>query len=311
MHTAARLASFVIVSCCTVCCTSASVSATLIRHRSELHIRAAKTQGAPAAAPSDVAGWLTYMHSLSCLQDIEAGLGLLLFPEWYSLDAMARMRFFDDNTRTWWTAATGGSNIPAVNDLVAPYGLAFSSAVLHGSLTLGPHKIAYASGTSLLRAPRGAAVFGATLQDKARASGNGNAADRAGSYDVLAVVKHGNGTVAAFGDASCVDSSHATSNCHAMLLDLFRFAAAGQALPWRDALRDLPEDLTAPDEDMPKRPDHDLLQRVSYVLSHNATCLLNSAVGAAAARAQQTPVRSLLVPPGREFAVYFSAVQCI
>lgn len=42
------------------------------------------------------------------------------------------MRFFDDNTRSWWTPATGGANVPALNDLLAPYGLALGDAVVAG-----------------------------------------------------------------------------------------------------------------------------------------------------------------------------------
>lgn len=35
------------------------------------------------------------------------GLGLLVFGEWYNTDVQAKMRFFDDNTRSWWTPITG------------------------------------------------------------------------------------------------------------------------------------------------------------------------------------------------------------
>lgn len=40
-------------------------------------------------------------------KDVEAGLGLLVFGEWYNVDTMVRMKFFDDNTRSWWTPITG------------------------------------------------------------------------------------------------------------------------------------------------------------------------------------------------------------
>ena len=49
----------------------------------------------------------------------EKGLGLIVFAEWYNVDTMVKMRFFDDNTRSWWTPATGGGNIPALNDLLS------------------------------------------------------------------------------------------------------------------------------------------------------------------------------------------------
>ena len=35
------------------------------------------------------------------------GLGLIVVGEWYNVDTMVKMRFFDDNTRSWWTPATG------------------------------------------------------------------------------------------------------------------------------------------------------------------------------------------------------------
>ena len=69
------------------------------------------------------------------VQDVkELGLGLILFPEWYNTATMSRMRFFDDNTRSWWEPATGGGNIPALNDLLQPLGLAFGDAVLQGDV---------------------------------------------------------------------------------------------------------------------------------------------------------------------------------
>ena len=37
------------------------------------------------------------------------GLGLIVFAEWYNVDIMAKMRFFDDNTRSWWTPITGAA----------------------------------------------------------------------------------------------------------------------------------------------------------------------------------------------------------
>ncbi len=40
-------------------------------------------------------------------KDVEAGLGVIVFGEWYNVDTMVKMRFFDDNTRSWWTPITG------------------------------------------------------------------------------------------------------------------------------------------------------------------------------------------------------------
>ena len=34
--------------------------------------------------------------------------GLLVFADWYHLESIQNLRFYDDNTRSWWDAATGG-----------------------------------------------------------------------------------------------------------------------------------------------------------------------------------------------------------
>ena len=44
-------------------------------------------------------------------QDVKEGLGLIVFGEWYNVDTMVKMRFFDDNTRSWWTPVTGDAGL--------------------------------------------------------------------------------------------------------------------------------------------------------------------------------------------------------
>ncbi|CAN4121599.1 unnamed protein product [Withania somnifera] len=41
---------------------------------------------------------------------INSGLSVVVFADWYNVDTMVKMRFFDDNTRSWWTPVIGGSN---------------------------------------------------------------------------------------------------------------------------------------------------------------------------------------------------------
>lgn len=47
------------------------------------------------------------------------------------------MKFFDDNTRSWWTPVTGGANVPALNELLAPHGVALGDAIVQGSVSVG------------------------------------------------------------------------------------------------------------------------------------------------------------------------------
>ena len=53
----------------------------------------------------------------------------MVLADWYSEKALKSVRFFDDNTRSWWEAVTGGANVPALNDLLAPFGISFSQRI--------------------------------------------------------------------------------------------------------------------------------------------------------------------------------------
>jgi len=99
-------------------------------------------------------------------EDVEtSGLGLIVFADWYHVDTMVKMKFFDDNTRSWWTPATGGANIPALNDLLAPFGIAFGDTILNGVYSIGGERAHYASGTDIQRFPAGGFVHRFLFQD--------------------------------------------------------------------------------------------------------------------------------------------------
>jgi membrane-bound transcription factor site-1 protease len=41
-------------------------------------------------------------------QDVrQKGLSVLVLADWYDVEVMERIKFFDENTRQWWTPATG------------------------------------------------------------------------------------------------------------------------------------------------------------------------------------------------------------
>ena len=168
-------------------------------------------------------------------QDVRDGLGLIVFGEWFNVDTMVKMKFFDDNTRSWWTPVTGqtlpllistkdsvgtaavlgqctpwqarsltvlgqspcilelqsgqhptetsclshsagavhvsagGANVPALNDLLRPYGIAFGDAVLEGQAALDGEQIYYASGANIVRFPAGGYLHAQSLADKSAA----------------------------------------------------------------------------------------------------------------------------------------------
>jgi membrane-bound transcription factor site-1 protease len=76
----------------------------------------------------------------------------------YHLQSLQQMKFFDDNTRSWWTPITGGANVPALNDLLAPHGIALGEHILQGTAALGEHKVTVRHATTLKMRRGGAAV---------------------------------------------------------------------------------------------------------------------------------------------------------
>lgn len=43
------------------------------------------------------------------------GLSLVVFADWHNNSVIKAAKFFDENSREWWTPVTGGSNLPALN----------------------------------------------------------------------------------------------------------------------------------------------------------------------------------------------------
>ena len=65
------------------------------------------------------------------------------------------------------SACAGGANIPAVNDLLEPFGAAFGDAVLEGDLVICEDDFGVKSGANIARLPAGAWLHTASMTDKA------------------------------------------------------------------------------------------------------------------------------------------------
>lgn len=66
--------------------------------------------------------------------------------------------------------------MPALNDLLAPYGIALGEAVLTGTVALGGSSFKYLSGASLNRFPMDGHVHRALLSDRAPGQATAGAA---------------------------------------------------------------------------------------------------------------------------------------
>uniref|UniRef100_A0A0X3PPT7 Uncharacterized protein n=1 Tax=Schistocephalus solidus TaxID=70667 RepID=A0A0X3PPT7_SCHSO len=56
---------------------------------------------------------------------LQHGLSILVFAGWYNTTVQELLRFYDSHTRRLWSPPTGGTNVPALNDLLAPLGIQF------------------------------------------------------------------------------------------------------------------------------------------------------------------------------------------
>ena len=79
---------------------------------------------------------------------------------------ITQVKFYDENTRQWWMPDTGGSNIPALNDLLSSWGIALGDSVYEGDFTMCGKEMYYASGTSIVTFPKDGDMVFKSLKDQ-------------------------------------------------------------------------------------------------------------------------------------------------
>lgn len=204
----------------------------------------------------------------------DKGLSLVIFAEWYNVEFMKKMRFFDDNTHSHWTPVTGGANVPALNELLEPFGMAFNDDVLVGSFELDGGRWQFSGGCSLTRVPAGSWIRGAGLQVRAGSNTQmrGQQPVAGGGSPVLALhqVPGGSqaGRIVAYGDSNCLDSSHQHGNCHSMLTMMLEFAGKPQARPPPSLGSPLSTPLDRTNGKKPERRTDIDFAEYSFVLQH-------------------------------------------
>jgi membrane-bound transcription factor site-1 protease len=223
---------------------------------------------------------------------------VIVAADWYNVDVMRHIKFFDENTKQWWTPVTGGANVPALNELLGEFGIALGDDVVRGDLLVGDRVASYASGSTLRRFPAGGALLHATLINETAellADAHAAAAVAAGATHkppVLGVMRYGGewaamrgadvrsgdegGVVAVLGDASCLDDSHHTSKrapCYWLLDILLEIATQNAPL---SLMLPAAEVLTAPLAPASLAPvrrlDNSTLARISSVIDRQPQC---------------------------------------
>lgn len=99
-------------------------------------------------------------------RDVDAGLSVIIFADWYNVTVMKKVKFYDENTRQWWMPDTGGANVPAINDLLSSWNIQLGNRVFEGHFKLNNHDMYFASGTSIKKFPKNDIVIAQKLFDQ-------------------------------------------------------------------------------------------------------------------------------------------------
>eukprot|EP00051_Salpingoeca_urceolata_P025354 m.452370 g.452370 ORF g.452370 m.452370 type:complete len:1062 (+) comp20325_c5_seq5:2002-5187(+) len=187
----------------------------------------------------------------------EFGLSVIVVADWYNRHVMEEIKFFDQNTCNWWFPETGGSNVPALNELLRPWDIRLSNQVLEGTvrMTDNDHSAEYLSGTSIIRFPAKGVVFQTWLNDQeqlVRGYGHKQALGVIlGLYQVPNTTAAGSdtpvskkpGRIVVFGDSNCFDDvSPGNKGCVWLADWLVDFAVDGALSPVLSAATEVLEE---------------------------------------------------------------------
>lgn len=164
-------------------------------------------------------------------KEVERGLSLIVFADWYNTTVMKKVRFYDENTRLWWVPDTGGANVPALNDLLAGWGIGLGDTVLEGTITLGAHETLFSSGSPIVRFPPDGLLVSPQLRDQGKEV-LGETGSPAASVPVLGLYQTrargpGGGRIVVYGDSNCIDGAHLSKPCYWLLDALLEYTSAG------------------------------------------------------------------------------------
>lgn len=207
-------------------------------------------------------------------RDVDNGLSVIVFADWYNVSVMKKVKFFDENTRQWWMPDTGGSNVPALNDLLSPWGIALGEKIFDGEFHLGEHSMMYSSGTHIAQFPASGTVISVLLKDQGKmildqVKSEPEPAAILGLLQNTAVNKSGRITV--YGDSNCLDNSHLQKDCFWMLDAILEFSSIGNMPSVFSANK--VKSFSTISHELPQRMEGNHLYRYSKVLENHMSGL--------------------------------------
>uniref|UniRef100_A0A8C4QCE9 Membrane-bound transcription factor site-1 protease n=1 Tax=Eptatretus burgeri TaxID=7764 RepID=A0A8C4QCE9_EPTBU len=204
-------------------------------------------------------------------RDVDRGLSVFVVADWYNVSIMQKVKFYDENTRQWWMPDTGGANVPALNDLLSPWRMAFSDRVYEGDFTMADHEMYYASGSSIAQFPSEGVIVTQELKDQ------GVEVLRQEVYTQPAVPVlglfqapgEGAGRLVLYGDSNCLDDSHRQKDCFWLLDAILQYTAYGVLSPIFTEHGNGKKYQLPHVDSQPQRMDGNHLHRYSKVLETN------------------------------------------
>ncbi|EPY81783.1 membrane-bound transcription factor site-1 protease preproprotein [Camelus ferus] len=166
-------------------------------------------------------------------RDVDNGLSLIVFSDWYNTSVMRKVKFYDENTRQWWMPDTGGANIPALNELLSVWNMGFSDGLYEGDFTLANHDMYYASGCSIAKFPEDGIVITQTFKDQGLEVLKQEVAmvENVPILGLYQIPAEGGGRIVLYGDSNCLDDSHRQKDCFWLLDALLQYTAYGVTPP--------------------------------------------------------------------------------
>ncbi|GAB5582529.1 membrane-bound transcription factor site-1 protease [Prionailurus iriomotensis] len=166
-------------------------------------------------------------------RDVDNGLSLIVFSDWYNTSVMRKVKFYDENTRQWWMPDTGGANVPALNELLSVWNMGFSDGLYEGDFTLANHDMYYASGCSIAKFPEDGIVITQTFKDQGLEVLKQETAvvENVPILGLYQIPAEGGGRIVLYGDSNCLDDSHRQKDCFWLLDALLQYTSYGVTPP--------------------------------------------------------------------------------
>ncbi|XP_038168327.1 membrane-bound transcription factor site-1 protease isoform X3 [Arvicola amphibius] len=166
-------------------------------------------------------------------RDVDNGLSLVIFSDWYNTSVMRKVKFYDENTRQWWMPDTGGANIPALNELLSVWNMGFSDGLYEGEFSLANHDMYYASGCSIAKFPEDGVVITQTFKDQGLEvlKQEMEIVENVPILGLYQIPAEGGGRIVLYGDSNCLDDSHRQKDCFWLLDALLQYTSYGVTPP--------------------------------------------------------------------------------